>query len=214
MDQLLEASSDPLWVSVVFIGALVLCHWLLIHKYPLTLKQWKLVEYMWVALALVSIFGIVQEARFYRSKITVEQSRTEALGKSMALENWLDVYSEYACDDNKGNPEYLPLCRWLKVKSSDLQLVLANEGFPADISANFLIGIEGNFVGLNEADKAVVTGLHTDYRTARQKYLTAVGASRRSSFSVLIVALAPMVFAVAVAIKFTKVSGEYLLTKP
>lgn len=213
MDRLLEASSDPFWVLFVFFGALALCHQLLIKTYPLTLKQWKLVEYMWVALALVSIFGIIEEARFYGAKITIEKSRGLAENKINALENWFDVYREYACGNNGDDMKHPELCRWTKVKNSDLHLILSNEDFPVDVPENFLVGLDTQFSGLGVPDRKVLTGIHQDYRVARQQYLVALRAGHRSSFSVLIIALAPMIFAIAVAIKFTKVTGEYLLTK-
>ena len=213
VDRLLEASSDPMWVLLVFGGVLALCHYFFIKKYPLTLKRWKLVEYMWVGLALVSIFGIIEEARFYRSNISIERSRGLAMDKITALENWVDVYQEYACGDNGDDAEYLALCRWMKVKGSDLQLILANEVFPVDLPENFLVGIDGELNGLGKPDRAIVQGLHGDYRKARDQYLMAVREGRRSHFSTLIVALAPLIFAIAIAIKFTKVTGEYLLTK-
>ena len=213
LDWMLEASSDPVWVFVVFFGALVFCHYLLIFRYPLKLKQWKLVEYMWVGLALVSIFGIVEQARFFGAKLTIEQSRGDAMNKIMALESWFDVYREYACVDNADNAGFRQLCLWTKLKASDLRLIIDNEDFPVDLPANFLNGVDHSQTGLADADQAIVSKHHSGYLAARTQYLVAQKKENRSDFSVLLVALAPMIFAVAVAIKFTKVTGEYRLTK-
>lgn len=213
MNGLLEASSDPLWVFLVFTVCLVAFHYLLIKRYPLSLKQWKLVEYIWVGLALLSIVGIVEEARFYRANMTIGVSREETEDKVAALDQWLDLYREYACEDQVDEPSFQPLCRWLKVKRSDLRLILANEVFPYDVPDNFLVGIDQDLVRLNRNEKATVSALHQEYLEARAQYLTAVSEGRRGRFSALLVALAPLLFAVAIAIKFTKVTGEYLLTK-
>jgi len=212
LDWLLEASSSPFWVFAVFFGALVLCHYLWIFKYPLRLKQWKLVEYMWVGLALVSIFGIVEQARFFGAKLAIEQSRNEAMTKIMALENWFDIYRDYACKENRDQPEFQKLCVWTKVKESDLHLILENEDFPVDLPKNFLSGIEGVMTGLAAPDQAIVTDHHSGYLAARTQFLTALSKGTRTDFSIWLVALAPMIFAVAVAIKFTKVTGEYRLS--
>lgn len=154
MDRLLEASSDPFWVFTIFLVALGLCHYFLIFKYPRTLKQWKLVEFMWVGLALVSIFGIIEQARFFGAKLAVEQSNSEAMSRIMALENWFDVYREFACDEQSGDQKFQQLCLWTKVKKSDLQLILDNEEFPVDLSQNFLSGLDGALTGLEAADRA------------------------------------------------------------
>jgi len=164
-------------------------------------------------LALMSIFGIIEEARFYRSNISIEQSRNFATEKIGGLENWFDVYSRHACVENGEDPEYLPLCRWLKVKYSDLQLILDNEDFPVEVPSNFLTGLDNTFVGLGAPDRTILQGLHRDYLSSREQYLVALHDGERSGFSALIVALAPMIFGIAVAIKFTKVTGEYMLTK-
>jgi hypothetical protein len=213
VEQLLAASSDPFWVIAMFFAALFCFHVALIKKFPLSLKQWKLVEYIWVALALVSIFSIIDEARFYRSDLHVEQSQANAMEKAAAFENWFEVYVDYACNDTEFNSGSEDLCRWVKVKASDLDLILENEEFPYDIPQNFLIGIDADFKGLGQADRAIAKGVLRDYVQAREQYLSAINDGRYSGISAFLVALAPMVFAIAIALKFTKVTGEYLLTK-
>lgn len=211
MDQILEASSDPFWVFAIFAVVLVVCHYFLIFRYPLTLKQWKLVEFMWVGLALVSIFGIIEQARFFGAKVAVEQSNAEAMKKIMALENWFDVYRDFACEEEDGDGKLAQLCVWTKVKTSDLRLILENEDSPVDIPANFLSGMENVMGGLAAPDQAIVRAHHEGYLVARAKYLVALSDGERSIFSIWLVAFAPMIFAIAVAIKFTKVTGEYRL---
>ena len=213
MAQFLDTSSDPLWVFVIFLVALALFHYLLIYRYPLSLRQWKLVEYIWVGLALVSIYGIVEEARMYRAAITIEQSKREAMDKVAALENWFNVYTEHACDDMAQTQKARPFCRWVSDKNSDLKLILANEDFPMDVPINFLVGIEQPFEGIAKADREIVGALHASYISARQQYLMSAEDTVRSGLSALLVALGPMLFAVAIAIKFAKVTGEYRLCK-
>ena len=57
----------------------------------------------------------------------------------------------------------------------------------------------------------MVQAHHKGYLAARARHLMAQNEGRRSVFSIWLVALAPMIFAIAVAIKFTKVTGEYRL---
>jgi len=213
LDIILQASSQPIWVFSIFLIVLVILHYVWVFKYQLSMKQWKLVEYIWVVLALMSVIGIVEDARFFRAQMTVEQSEAEAMKKIMALENWFDVYGEYACVDHSNDPDFSGLCGWVKAKNSDLQLILQNETFPVDIPKDFLSGIENPYTGFSDADRDVVGNLHSGYQDALKSYVTSVQEGQRSMLSALIVALAPLLFAVAIAIKFTKVTGEYRLTK-
>lgn len=213
MDYLLAASSDPVWVIGTFIVSMAIFHFFMIRKYPLSLKQWKLVEYIWVALALISVFSVIDDARFYRSDISIEQSERDAVGHMNAFSNWFAVYEEYACIDNGEDVSFHALCTWVTSKASDLALITDNEEFPYDISANFLTGLNGEFAGIGEADRMIITSIHSNYLEARQQYLQAVDNAQYKGLSALMVALAPLIFAIAIALKFTKVTGEYLLTR-
>lgn len=213
MDRLLELSTDPIFIGLMFLISLALLHFFLVYKFPLNARQWKLAEYVWVALALVSVVGVFEEARLLRTDNQLDQYREAAEGKSRAIENWFDVYSIYACEENGANPEMTQLCRWVKVKNSDLQLVLANEEFPADIPSNLLLGLEAINEGLGEADKRVIEGYLTGYLEARTTYIEAVEGTKYGTMSLLLISLAPLLFAIAVALKFAKVTGEYRLLR-
>lgn len=213
MESLLELISDPLAIGGAFLVSLIILHYCLVYKYPLTAAQWKLAEYVWVALALVSVVGVFEEARLLRTDNDISQFREVAETKSRAVENWFDVYSIYACEENGDSPQMTQLCRWVKVKNSDLRLVLANEEFPADIPSNLLIGLEDITEGIGMADKEVIANYLDDYLNARAAYLEAVDGSKYGTMSLLLISLAPILFAIAVALKFAKVTGEYRLMK-
>lgn len=213
MDQLLELSTNPLVIGGVFFISLAILHILLVFKYPLSAGQWKLAEYVWVALALVSVVGVFEEGRLLRSGQAVENSRKIAEDKILALENWFDVYRIYACEENGASSQATKLCRWMKVKNSELLLVLANEEFPADIPANLLLGKEEIGAGVGEEDWRIIEGHLKGYLDARQAYLAAEAAARYSTFSTLMISLAPIMFALAIALKFAKVTGEYRLLR-
>lgn len=213
MDRLLELSTDPIFIGLMFLVSLAVLHFFLVYKYPLSARQWKLAEYVWVALALVSVVGVFEEARLLRTDNELDQFREVTENKSRALENWFDVYSIFACEENGENPEMTKLCRWVKVKNSDLRLVLANEEFPADIPSNLLLGLDAIEDGLGDADKRVIEDYLDGYVSARTAYLEAVEGTKYGTMSLLLISLAPLLFAIAVALKFAKVTGEYRLMK-
>lgn len=213
MDQLLELSTNPVFIGAVFFISLAALHVLLVFLYPLTARQWKLAEYVWVGLALVSVVGVFEEARLLRSGQAVEKFRTVAEDKISAIENWFDVYSIYACEENGNSSAATQLCRWVRVKNSELKLVLANEEFPADVPANLLLGIDAIDEGIGDADKRIIEGHLAAYLESRFEFIAAVRGTRNSTLSALLISLAPLLFALAIALKFAKVTGEYRLLK-
>lgn len=213
MEQLLQLTTNPYFVGFVFFVTLGILHFTLVYKFPLTARQWKLAEYVWVTLALVSVFGVFEEARILRAMQTVAQSEKIAEKKVAAVENWFDVYSLYACEGEGDVVKAPDLCAWVNLKKSELALVLANEDFPADIPSNLLLGLDTITTGIGGPDREIISGHLNAYYAARTSYLTAVAGSIHTSFSSLLISLAPLMFALAVALKFAKVSGEYRLMR-
>jgi len=213
MEQLLQLATNPYFVGSTFFVALGILHFILVFKYPLTARQWKLAEYVWVLLALVSVVGVFEEARILRSMQAVERSEEIAEKKILAVENWFEVYSLYACEEEGALAKAPELCEWVKVKKSELELVLANEEFPADIPSNLLLGLDEITTGIGNPDREIIAGHLNAYYAARKSYLEAVTGSTYTSFSSFLISLAPLFFALAVALKFTKVSGEYRLLR-
>lgn len=211
MEQLLQLATNPYVVGSVFFVTLGILHYFLVFKFPLTSRQWKLAEYVWVLLALVSVVGVFEEARILRSLQAVERSEEVAEKQLLAIENWFEVYSLYACDETEGSVKAPSLCKWVKVKNSEIELVIANEVFPADIPSNLLQGLDSIKVGIGDADREIIAGHLRGYFEARDSYLKAVEGSGYSDFSSFLISLAPLFFGLAVALKFTKVSGEYRL---
>ena len=186
MNRLLEASSDPLFVFLAFVISTSLAHYFWVFRKPLTLKKWRLVDYMWLSLAAVSIYGFVEEARFFQSQMLQETSRVSSERTQRALENWFEVYNEYACGKGTGHGGDPQFCRWTKVKLSALDLINENEEFPVDIPENFLLGLEEVASGISKQERKDVAEYLTAYRLEREHYLEASKNVRRSPVSALI----------------------------
>lgn len=213
MDWLLEYSTDISVVLMTFFITLTILHIVFVWRFPLSGSQWKLAEYVWVALAMASIIGLLEEARFLKADTNVVAAEEQAEQKIDALENWFEVYTMHACEDGPDLENSEQLCRWTKVKSSELRLVLANEEFPADVPRNLLSGLDRVRGAIGEIDKTMVRAHLTNYHDARDAYLLAQRNAQRSSYSSAFTSLAPLLFALAVALKFTKVTGEYRLLR-
>ncbi|UTW56280.1 hypothetical protein [Kordiimonas sp. SCSIO 12610] len=210
MDVLLDTASDPLWVSIIFVILLVVLHMVFVVWRPLTAKQWKLAEYVWVALAVLSTLGLVDEARRYKAELNAE-TYLEALERDQRnIENWFNVYRIFACDEQSGVEAYKPLCDWLTLKSNDLALIVSDEDDVApDIRLNILEGIKGESIMLSMAEKQIIENHILHYGRSKSAYIDSVEISRASRVQRLLITLAPIFFAMALALKMTKVTGEY-----
>ena len=210
MDVLLNTASDPFWVGVIFIVLLVALHLVFIVWHPLTAKQWKLAEYVWVGLAVLSTLGLVDEARRYKAELDADM-HLEALERDQrAIENWFNVYRIFACDEANGEGKFQSLCIWLNDKSSDLALIVSDEDDVApDIRLNLLDGIESPNINLSDAEKQIIEGHVLHYGRSKSAYVDSVSISRASKVQQLLITLAPIFFAMALALKMTKVTGEY-----
>lgn len=213
MEWLLVYSTNITVVIWMFFGALAGLHILFIWLFPLSASHWKLAEYVWVLLAMASIIGVLEEARSLKADANVAAAESKAENTIAALENWFDVYGRYACEDGPKADLSQPFCRWAKVKNSELELVLANEEFPADVPINLLSGLEKLKDAIADVDKQMVRGHLDNYLLARKAYLKAAENTRHTSYFSLFTSLAPLLFALAVALKFTKVTGEYLIIR-
>jgi preprotein translocase subunit SecG len=210
MDVILDTASDPVWVGVIFIILLLVLHFLLVVWHPLTAKQWKLAEYVWVGLAVLSTLGLVDEARRYKAELNAE-TLLEALERDQRrIDNWFNVYKVFACEEQAEEQRYKKLCNWITLKSNDLELILGDtDNLAPDIRLNILDGIEVPGIELSPAEKQIVENHVLHYGRTKAAYVDSVNISSASRVQRLLITLAPIFFAMALALKMTKVTGEY-----
>jgi len=210
MEALLNTASDPIWVSIIFVVILIALHgWLVVWK-PLDMQQWKLVEYVWVSLAVVSTLGLVDEARRYKAELDADVNFTRIERDINSIENWFSVYRIFACEEQADNLEYKGLCDWVTIKDADLKLILEDEeAIAPDIRLNILNGIGNDNVRLTASEVEIISGLVIDYGQSKSAYIDNVEISKASKVQRFLISLAPILFAIALALKMTKVTGEY-----
>jgi len=205
-ETILDVSSDPLAVAVVFFVALGLFHLVFVYLRPLSLAQWRLMDYIWITLALGSVAGFVEEARYYRSDVASARLEANLVSAQKDIEHWFDVYARFSCEDGQANDT----CDWFTQKEADLTFITGNEPFPADLPTSLIDGLESAAPTYSPAEFQRIKGFLSAYQDGRTQFLGALHDGERSAFFRLLTALAPLIFAVAVALRFTKTTGEYL----
>lgn len=205
-ETILDVSSDPRAVAAVFVVALCLFHVVFVFLRPLSLAQWRLMDYVWITLALGSVAGFVEEARHYRSDAVSARLEAALVAGQKNIEHWFDVYARFSCEGGEASEA----CDWFNQKEADLAFITEHEPFPADLPTSLIAGLESAAPTYSQAEFERIRGFLSAYRENRSQYGRAVDDGKRSSFIRLLTALAPLVFAVAVALRFTKTTGEYL----
>mgnify|MGYP001445567715 CR=1 FL=1 len=211
-DKVLETASSLHWVVAIFIGFLVIFHVILVGLLPLNTRQWKLVEYVWVSLAFISSLGFVDEARRYRAELHLNEVRGQLETSRRDVTDWFDSYQIYACEEAGGDLDREVLeaaCGWFTDRQKDLTLLQMENRIAPDLRPTLLAGADRLTPLLSPENVAIITDRLATYQAHRQRYLELVEASRRGTLQKILIMLAPILFSAALALKMTKVTGEY-----
>lgn len=209
MEYILRASSSLGWMignTVIFTA---IFHWLWIYKYPLTLKQWKAVEYVWVLLAFLSALGLVDESRRFQAEARIMGDKIAAESALDRLGAWYQSYADYSCEQSDNPAGIQQYCSEFRQAMSDFALLKDTSGAIPEIPVPLIKLPKGEFPN----ESKIHDERFEQYQQARRHYLDAKTSSERSMIQQSLIILAPLMFAIAIGLKLTKVTGEYLLTK-
>jgi len=217
-DLVLPKLTSTLWILGVLVMALVAFHLSLLRWFPLDKLAWKKVDYVWLSLALLGVIGSVISARqeVARALISTAQSQLEAsarlvedrlaFGRGSAVCRVL-VRSELsppAETFSRVQREYDELCSWFRTASERLKetafrergiLRLEDLGAPPP----------------SGADQWAASSLEDaipEYNKAVTRLRKPSDAAQRSDIELFLAVVAPFLFAVALALRITKVTGE------
>lgn len=209
-------------VFAIFLVALVLCHMLFLFVFPLQKRGWKLVDYAWLSVTAVGLIGAVAQGR---QLIATNYMR----GIEQARVDWYDPLYGFVLPANREQvacmqfvpsdlmpPEQLKAiqaqqdqyCAWYKQIEQRLTDFGMNVGvverdkfpaFPAALSPSF---------AQERRDFESSLSMHNDFMSKR----AALEAAReRSEDEEMVAVLSPILLAVALALRITKVTGELRL---
>lgn len=217
-----DVSTSLTWLVGLTLAFSILFHVLFLKVWRLNIKQWKLVEYAWVLFAFLSAIGLVDESRRFQAEVRVMSERAEMERALASVENWFENYQAFACEDVSFSlPEHDPKlqsCVAFGTAATDLMLI-QNTGDEIPIIPPALANgldaaldvIEGNPLPGEERD--IRDARIADYMAARANYLETQAATQRSELQQGLILLVPFLFSIAIALKVTKVTGEYRETK-
>lgn len=218
---ILSLASNIYWVVGIFIFFTLLLHLLFVVWFPLNLKIWKLADYLWLTLVFLSTLGLVGEAKQFRAENFRYESEWAATQSLSDVRSWYAHYQIIICTEakvlkekNLNGTEYHKLCDWLEGRINDLNLMQNHKTAFPELSTALIEGLKLYSTIIPRIEQKILTHRIAQYNDKRILHLNNIKERKRTTLQLIILIMAPVMFALALAIRFTKVTGEFRLLNP
>jgi hypothetical protein len=206
------------WVLIVFFGALVFFHVVLVLAWPLGKIGWKRVDYVWLLFGLLGVLGGVGSVRQRLAEGLLPRAKQLAQAQATWVIGRIDFgASPVVCrkfepsilvprdeEFDRRQREFDTLCAWFTTAKSRVANGLPEEqpltlerlgGSPAPTGADpwMVATLNEAVTGYNQAQDAL-------------EHLRREASQSEGEFTLVV--LAPFLIAVAIALRMTKVTGE------
>jgi hypothetical protein len=224
----LPVTAHPFYVGLVFSVAAVVFHILFVRTLKLDKIAWKRVDYIWLGVGTLGLFGAATEVRRMVATSVLETRNADqrnryselrdrvrsmtgsycraAAGFPLVLDDWFGV--EHHSEDERR--QYKAVCEFGK----DLLKALPSEA-PTTLSDEPFRGFRGLPFGLTDGTlRATIDGVNESllaYRSAERAVARVTVARERTPAEIAVTVPAPFLLALALALRITKVSGEIRL---
>ena len=201
-----DLTSDIYRISGLFIFLTIVFHGLFIFYRPLSLPNWKLVEYSWVILAFVSTLGLVDESRRINAMTTLTHTQIKVEDAKIKVTDWFDSYQDLTCNEQL---DKLRCATFTKILN-DIELLTLEEELTPEFDKSLLNSLSSLSPWLSNTSMGIINDRVDGYALQRDQFLMLKQQIKRSHFQKLINSLTPLLLAFALALKMTKVTAEHL----
>ncbi len=218
---ILDLTSNIYWVIGIFMFFTLFLHLIFVRWFPLSLRIWKMADYLWLILVFLSILGLVGEARQFRAQSTHQESEWLVTQGMIEVRNWYTNYHILICEEaeklkekNLENTKYPALCDFLEGSINDLNLLQRTESEFPELTPSLSKGLAEYTAIIPRLEQNILKRRIAHYNEKRALHIVNITESKRSRLQMILLILAPVMFALALAIRFTKVTAEYRLLHP
>lgn len=205
------------WTFAVAMGVF---HVLLIFVFKLGKTGWKVVDYFWLAAAGMSLVGASSDARRNMANGYMELTNSEVrlAWQLLKLSPGMATWEGGPCDSSRRTAdtavnkstidrEYSLSCAWIKN-------ILTEIGEPARFIEKDKLSRppDVTVAELRDAQAEIVRGID-GYNAALSVLADLQGRAQRYQGETALLLLSPLLLAIALALRFTKVTGELLLDR-
>jgi hypothetical protein len=213
---LVELSATPLYLLLIFLAFLLLFHVLLVWAWPLGDIAWKKVDYVWLGAAAFGVLAASAQAgrEISRSYVDgVEGSRTATAYltlRSLLDGNFGNCIPRTRAESSPADfdqivEEQRALCAWSRDMVASMPGTLPLPYPPLEQTGFVSFGRPVRYD--KEFAKAIDTSAHA-YRQQQARYARLLEDARRSESEWVWNVLGPLLIALALALRITKVTGE------
>lgn len=220
-NSILSLASNIYWVIGIFIFFTLLLHLLFVVWFPLTIRIWKLADYLWLTLAFLSTLGLVGEAKQFRAESSHYESEWKAAESLSGVRNWYTHYQIFICSEAKAltekslkDTEYHKLCDWLEGRINELNLMQNGKITFSELSPAGAEDLQQYSTIIPRIEHKILARRIAQYNDKRILHLNNTKEQERTTLQLIMLIIAPVMLAFALAIRFTKVTGEYRLLNP
>ena len=218
---ILTLTSNIYWILGIFIFFTLLLHLLFIWWVPLSMRTWKLADYLWLSLAFLSTLGLVGEARQYRAESAQTDSEWSVSQSLGDVRSWYAHYQVFICDEVKvldrkdlNDTEYHKLCTWLEDRINELNLMQNGQVTFRELPVSVTEDLSKYPALIPRIEQKILARQIRQYNDKRHLHLTNTKERQRTTLQLIILIVAPVMLALALAIRFTKVTAEYRMLNP
>jgi len=163
----------------------------------------------------------VGEAKQFRAETAHNEKEWDATQSLNDVRNWFSNYQIFICEEAKnrknrktGATEYYELCQWLEGRINDLNLMRKDPDRHPELAPSLIRGLARYTTIIPQPEQEILISRMAKYNEKRALNLANIKALQRSGIQQLMVIIAPVMFALALAIRFTKVTAEYRQLDP
>ena len=218
---ILDLASNTTWVIGIFIACTILFHILFVFLFPLSLRTWKIADYLWLCLVFLSLMGLVGQAKQFMAETTYNEKEWQTQQSLGDVRSWFSNYQILICEEAKilkekklNGTEYHQLCDWLEKRINDLNLMQKDPHKWPEITPQLTNGLKDYSTIIPRLEQKILERRIERYSERRIQNNENLKALQRTSLQQVMLIMAPVMFALALAIRLTKVTAEFRLLNP
>jgi hypothetical protein len=222
MDFEIPLFGKPIWLVGVFLVSLALFHIVLIYWLKLTKRQWKQIDYVWISIGVLGLFGSGISLRRALAAEYLEIAQTRLAAKHQGLTARVRGLSDSrvcrtfgrsessAAVFDETQTEFDQVCDF----GRRLAAILPDE--PTADLGDFRAALEKRPPAKNELVKDIYAGVDralANYVAYFADFKRIKAQSEYGSNDLLYMVVSPNLIAIALALRMTKVTGEMRLER-
>lgn len=217
---LLELSATPAYLLVAFCLLLFVFHLVFVWVWPVSDLAWKRIDYVWLGAATLGLIGASWNAdRYISEELAANLDGPRTLGAYRNMRLIIEAAADpdgAVCVQRKRSdfspPSYDEIVREQQMQCSYFKLLAS--AIPRDVKDPFPSLYELGFIdyaGVESHESWYIAQIRNsarEYEVQRQLYIRRKKSADISDLEAAIIMLGPLLVAIALALRITKVTGE------